>query len=60
MKRHTDALSLEILPRVKTALYALMASRRPMRVRPLARYDGLPWKFSRHDFGEWTLSSSAE
>jgi len=55
-----DLASLEILRRVKesgysggkTALYALVASLRPKRVKPLVRFEGLPGEFSQHDFGE--------
>ena len=55
-----DLASLEILRRVrengyaggKTALYALVASLRPKRVKPLVRFEGLPGEFSQHDFGQ--------
>jgi len=55
-----DLASLEILRRVKesgyrggkTALYGLVASLRPKRVKPLVRFEGLPGEFSQHDFGQ--------
>ena len=55
-----DLASREILRRVKesgyaggkTALYALVASLRPKRVKPLVRFEGLPGEFSQHDFGQ--------
>ena len=55
-----ELASLEILRRVreagypggKTALYALVASLRPKRARPLVRFEGLAGEFSQHDFGE--------
>jgi hypothetical protein len=58
-----DLASLEILRRVresgytggKTALYALVASLRPKRVKPLVRFEGLPGEFSQHDFGQVEL-----
>ena len=53
-------LSLELLRRAKlkgypgskSALYALVASLRPVPSRPLIRFEGLPGEFSQHDFGE--------
>ena len=61
-----DLASLEILRRVKesgypggkTALYALVASLRPKRVKPLVRFEGLPGEFSQHDFGQVEWSSA--
>jgi transposase len=55
-----DLASQEILRRVKesgysggkSALYALVASLRPKRVKPLVRFEGLPGEFSQHDFGQ--------
>jgi transposase len=55
-----DLASLEILRRVKesgypggkSALYALVATLRPKRVKPLVRFEGLPGEFSQHDFGQ--------
>jgi transposase len=52
-------LSLEILRRArlagyrggKSALYSLISSLRKRKTRPPVRFDGLPGKFSQHDFG---------
>jgi transposase len=60
LEEKADLPSLEILRRVrqagyqggKTALYALVASLRPRRVKPLVRFEGLPGEFSQHDFGQ--------
>lgn len=53
-------LSLELLRRArlqgypggKSALYALIHSIRPKRVRLVTRFEGLPGEFSQHDFGQ--------
>ena len=53
-------MSLEILRRAKlagyagckTALYELVHSIRPKRVRLITRFEGLPGEFSQHDFGQ--------
>jgi len=53
-------LSVELLRRVKlagyrggkSALYALVHELRPVRPRPVVRFEGLPGEFSQHDFGE--------
>ena len=53
-------LSLELLRRAKlkgypgskSALYALVASLRPVSSRPLIRFEGLAGEFSQHDFGQ--------
>jgi len=53
-------LSLEILRRAKlkgypggkTALYELVHTVRPVPVRPVMRFEGLPGEFSQHDFGQ--------
>jgi hypothetical protein len=55
-----DLLSVEILRRAKlagyaggkSALYALIGALRPVTVRPLVRFEGLPGEFSQHDFGQ--------
>jgi transposase len=55
-----EVMSLEILRRAKlagyrggkTALYDLVHTVRPVPVRPLVRFEGLPGEFSQHDFGE--------
>jgi len=55
-----ELLSVEILRRAKlkgyaggkTALYELIATLRPTRVRPLVRFEGLAGEFSQHDFGQ--------
>ncbi len=35
----------------KTAFHALVASARPPRATPIARFEGLPGELSQHDFG---------
>lgn len=53
-------LSLEVLRRArlqgylggKSALYELIHSIRPKRVRLVVRFEGLPGEFSQHDFGQ--------
>lgn len=53
-------LSLEVLRRArlqgylggKSALYELIHSIRPKRVRLVTRFEGLPGEFSQHDFGQ--------
>jgi transposase len=53
-------MSLELLRRVrlqgygggKTALYDLIHSIRPKRLRLITRFEGLPGEFSQHDFGQ--------
>jgi len=60
LEEKPDLPSLEILRRVreagyqggKTVLYALVASVRPKKVKPLIRFEGLPGEFSQHDFGQ--------
>ncbi|OFV89930.1 MAG: hypothetical protein A3G76_09400 [Acidobacteria bacterium RIFCSPLOWO2_12_FULL_65_11] len=55
-----EVLSLEVLRRAKlvgyrggkTALYELVHTVRPVPVRPMVRFEGLPGEFSQHDFGE--------
>ncbi|MGH9254621.1 MAG: IS21 family transposase [Vicinamibacterales bacterium] len=55
-----EVLSLEILRRAKlagygggkTALYELVHTVRPVPVRPVIRFEGLPGEFSQHDFGQ--------
>lgn len=55
-----ELMSLEILRRTKqkgyagskSALYALIASLRPPKQRPVVRFEGLPGEFSQHDFGQ--------
>jgi transposase len=59
LAREPDLLSVEILRRAKlkgygggkTALYDLISALRPVTVRPLVRFEGLPGEFSQHDFG---------
>jgi transposase len=59
VKAEPELMSLEILRRAKlagyagskTALYALIASLRPPKQRPVVRFEGLPGEFSQHDFG---------
>jgi len=59
LAREPDLMSLEILRQArlkgyegkKSALYALIASLRPSRKRPVVRFEGLPGEFSQHDFG---------
>lgn len=54
-----ELMSLELLRRArlkgyqggKSALYGLIAAMRPAKVKPLARFEGLPGEFSQHDFG---------
>jgi transposase len=60
LTREPDVLSVEILRRAKhagytggkTALYDLISGVRPVTVRPLVRFEGLPGEFSQHDFGQ--------
>jgi len=60
LKEEPDLLSLEILRRMrqrgydgrKSAMYQLIASVRPVPVRPMVRFEGVPGEFSQHDFGE--------
>jgi len=60
LKLDPNLLSVELLRRAKlkgycgakTAFYALVASLRQAKVRPLVRFEGLPGEFSQHDFGE--------
>ena len=60
LEREPELMSLEILRRAKlegyagskSALYALVASMRPPKQRPVVRFEGLPGEFSQHDFGE--------
>ena len=55
-----ELMSLEVLRRArlqgyaggKTALYDLIQSLRPKRVRLITRFEGLPGEFTQHDFGE--------
>lgn len=55
-----ELLSVELLRRAKlkgftgakTAFYALVASVRPEKKKPLVRFEGMPGEFSQHDFGE--------
>jgi len=59
LTREPELLSVEILRRAKlngyaggkTALYELVSALRPVRVRPLVRFEGLAGEFSQHDFG---------
>jgi len=54
-----ELITLEILRRVredgyaggKSALYALVKELRPVKQRPVARFEGLPGEFCQHDFG---------
>jgi transposase len=60
LTKEPDLISLEILRRArldgysggKSALYELIHSVRPKRVRLMTRFEGLPGEFSQHDFGE--------
>jgi transposase len=60
LTKQPDVISLEILRRArldgysggKSALYELIHSVRPKRVRLMTRFEGLPGEFSQHDFGE--------
>ncbi|MGO8786256.1 MAG: hypothetical protein ACLQVL_02585 [Terriglobia bacterium] len=60
LEDRADLPSVEVLRRVrqagyaggKSALYALVASLRPKKVKPLIRFEGLPGEFSQHDFGQ--------
>jgi hypothetical protein len=59
MTTEPELLSLEVLRRAriagytggKSALYALIASLRPVAARPVVRFEGLPGEFTQHDFG---------
>jgi transposase len=54
-----EVMSLELLRRArlqgyrggKSALYGLVAAIRPAKVKPVARFEGLPGEFTQHDFG---------
>ena len=60
LQEESQLLSVEILRRArlegyeggKSALYQLVASLRPHRVRLQMRFEGLPGEFSQHDFGQ--------
>lgn len=60
LAKEPDLLSLEVVRRArldgydgrKSALYALIRSIRPKRVRLMTRFEGLPGEFSQHDFGQ--------
>lgn len=60
LAKEPDLMSLEILRRArikgytgrKSALYALIASMRPRKQKPVVRFEGLPGEFSQHDFGQ--------
>jgi transposase len=57
--KEPELMSLEILRRAraagyaggKSALYALVATLRPVAPRPVVRFEGLPGEFTQHDFG---------
>src|SRR5215469_200603 len=58
--KQPDVKAVELLRRArlagytggKSALYELIRAVRPRDVQPLVRFEGLPGKFSQHDFGE--------
>jgi transposase len=60
LTKEPELLSLEVLRRArlagyaggKSALYELIHSVRPKRMRLLTRFEGLPGEFTQHDFGE--------
>ena len=60
LREEPELLSVEILRRArlkgyegaKSALYGLVRLVRPVPVRPLVRFEGLPGEFTQHDFGE--------
>ena len=60
LAQQADCMSLEILRRAKlagytgskSAMYALVASVRPVSAKPIVRFEGLAGEFSQHDFGE--------
>jgi transposase len=60
LTKEPELLSLEVVRRArlagyaggKSALYELIHSIRPKRVRLLTRFEGLPGEFTQHDFGE--------
>jgi transposase len=64
LTKEPELLSLEVLRRArlagyaggKSALYELIHSIRPKRVRLLTRFEGLPGEFTQHDFGEVDVS----
>jgi transposase len=55
-----NLLGVEILRRAKrdgytgskSALYTLIRTMRPVTIRPIMRFEGLPGEFTQHDFGE--------
>lgn len=60
LREEPELLSVEVLRRArlkgyegaKSALYGLVRLVRPVPVRPLVRFEGLPGEFTQHDFGE--------
>ena len=60
LREKPELLSVEVLRRArlkgyegaKSALYGLVRLVRPVPVRPLVRFEGLPGEFTQHDFGE--------
>ena len=60
LTKEPHLLSLELVRRArlsgykggKSALYELIHSIRPKRIRLVTRFEGLPGEFSQHDFGE--------
>lgn len=60
LAKEPELLSLEVLRRArlagyaggKSALYELIHSIRPKRLRLITRFEGLPGEFTQHDFGE--------
>ena len=60
LTKEPHLLALEIVRRArllgygggKSALYELIHSIRPKRIRLVTRFEGLPGEFSQHDFGE--------
>ena len=60
LAKEPDLLTVELLRRArgqgygggKSALYELVKELRPVRLRPITRFEGLPGEFSQHDFGQ--------
>lgn len=60
LREEPELLSVEVLRRArpsgyegaKSALYELVRLVRPVPVRPLVRFEGLPGEFTQHDFGQ--------
>jgi hypothetical protein len=65
LREEPELLSVEVLRRArlkgydgaKSALYELVRVVRPVPVRPLVRFEGLPGEFTQHASARWTCAS---